>query len=1596
MDFCEDVSNINSSTVSSPIGSFISEDDKLDSDIEADILHTNIDESTTVRTCSPASFQSIKHVGIPQVFIRKALLSSVSSQLKNAAMKANVGDPLCISFHKYVAIGTSKGVIFIFNLHQVLRLCFGNISPPNTPEAKAGEAQGPIIALSQNPNGTLLMTVYSSGRIAIWQIPASVLSEKSGQDTIKGHQNASDDESDTVESTQRNDNYANSSLLTHSHARHEIPVASKKRNYVSFSNSSIYGRLLCTLDDAHGVGHSVSLCCFTTVSSLGACVDTGGSVFQLKFTHGLVGMKGESMCVFSGSRGEICAMEALGLNALKTDRQSGSKQLDDQLREAKLSILNSSALLALASFTKLIIVQLRPRVQVSYWQVLEGPPAFLPFLNWYWCADSPDSAFIAFGRGPVVHILQVSKISRSDNASVNFIPLNDSTFPDSSTSLRANTSKYNENQLNFKLLYSFSFGHNFLNLKWISHNQFITVDENEQLHLLNNITGEILETTDISYTHLHYNSDLFKYPKISEALAFASERACMHSITAYGSQLLLLGENGLYLIALRTWNESVIFLLRRKQLQSGLDYMEAALKSIKTVSQFKSSDSSNEIIGKDYSGYLLHNQILTILREEVLHVLVSEVNEHDNSTCLSSVFESVFRIVCMIKNIDFIWSELYPIVRNFPRLTSALFNALFSVLKSLPPFGQLRTDCPHCQINFKQNFTQLPPDMSQHFIDWCLNQGDILEVNTNDVNPICSYSLTNKKLITEICLLRLHPSCLDLNYAVRLCWTNNLLDAYLHLYTDILMDFETPFRDLVQCLLSGLNDESEEYDSNRIETCENCLLVLLRSAFAGESFCHQSLPSPLNQDVPLKVFNLMLSDSILNVKYPPVCYQNVKYPVLHLLLHYNAIDFLNLLTLSASDEFFAKGQLGQSRRQRLYYCLILTSLSPSSSPTSTKNTSFDSDQTNELRGPNSRLLVSDLCIPCRVFVFIANQFRLVNNKEIEIDYDLIYQLFKSVCDSNDKLPKSLLSEFELSVIELIESGLLKHLEQYSTLCSEKGLYTVCEYIHKTCGNELLVLKYQILLLKRIVLDNINNDSMRALIHSDHNAVKLANCIFQCLEHNITRVNKELIIGEEEYEHLKLICFEQAEVLANWDEERTLRALYNLANVSISEMLDLINSYIKETTSNKRTTYLILRAYFKCRKTICDRLQRVNSEEVISSTSDDETTPNYKNWIEFLQNYDTNITELFIHLLVHFGIESSGALLNFLESHNDYGIDQVLKIISVEKYPREVAYLYEKSGDLSKATELYKQIFAETWQKLIKMECEPSKISGDSTLVSFHKLDDRFPTSNNSVLQELCDNVQHANQRLLNFCQRRCAQTHDYSEIEALWFSVVNLLMKCEFLKNYPVLNAQLGNIFYNSFSLVMTYLPPVVIVSHILNIDGTEITVNTKINLLVKKFISACQFEVNQMLLNKQLAGRELTFTQFRVFKQYKRGFGYRSLICSICGLDLRINNLLTRKDWKAVSMISNDEKAINSRRTVAFHCHHAFHERCLSEFLNKTDVLTSVIHFWSCSICRPACYIPVNTNYSHDDVIESHSDEIQIDNSFMPSSTNNMENLLF
>lgn len=50
---------------------------------------------------------------------------------------------------------------------------------------------------------------------------------------------------------------------------------------------------------------------FTDDPTLGVCSDSGGSVYELSFRKLLNSRTCDSVCIFSGSRGEVCALEPL-------------------------------------------------------------------------------------------------------------------------------------------------------------------------------------------------------------------------------------------------------------------------------------------------------------------------------------------------------------------------------------------------------------------------------------------------------------------------------------------------------------------------------------------------------------------------------------------------------------------------------------------------------------------------------------------------------------------------------------------------------------------------------------------------------------------------------------------------------------------------------------------------------------------------------------------------------------------------------------------------------------------------------------------------------------------------------------------------------------------------------------------------------------------------------------------------------------------------------------------------------------------------------------------------------------------------------------
>ena len=147
--------------------------------------------------------------------------------------------------------------------------------------------------------------------------------------------------------------------------------------------------------DACPSGNAILNLKFTDDSKLACFSDSGGSVFMLEFKR-VMGVRGADLtCLFSGSRGEVCHIEPLkfekfsetiidklNVNAIRTS------SIKKHLNETN-ELFNKYSLLAMASFTKIFIVSLRPKLTVLFTYPLSGGIKYLPIINWQFVIFQP-------------------------------------------------------------------------------------------------------------------------------------------------------------------------------------------------------------------------------------------------------------------------------------------------------------------------------------------------------------------------------------------------------------------------------------------------------------------------------------------------------------------------------------------------------------------------------------------------------------------------------------------------------------------------------------------------------------------------------------------------------------------------------------------------------------------------------------------------------------------------------------------------------------------------------------------------------------------------------------------------------------------------------------------------------------------------------------------------------------------------------------------------------------------------------------------------------------------------------------------------------
>ncbi|CAH3128652.1 unnamed protein product [Porites lobata] len=390
--------------------------------------------------------------------LRHVVLKSVSGQMVSASARVDAGLPTAMAVSSLICIGTSHGVVLVFDPQQALKLVLGNTS--------IGAEYGAVTALGINMECTRLLCGHARGQITMWDLQS--------------------------------------------------------------------GKLLRTIIDAHPLGSAVLHVMFTDDPSVAICSDSGGSVFVLSFKR-VIGMRTyESTCLFSGSRGEVCTMAPLHMHEGMKDHP-----------------LYEQSFLALATLAKVLIVTLKPDLEVLFTHTLKGPVDSLPLLSWQFAiiqvaAEKVIDPVIAFARGTEIYFYQAH--SRA------------------------------EKQIKFVFLQRIETSYKLVALDWLNPQIIATVDSLERVHVIDVRSMEELEVLDLSSVRLVYSSSYFKSlstgGNVSKALVAASEHSCYQTIRVFNGQQLLLGVKSVHVLTLRTWRDRIEVYVKQNNF---LDALELAL-----------------------------------------------------------------------------------------------------------------------------------------------------------------------------------------------------------------------------------------------------------------------------------------------------------------------------------------------------------------------------------------------------------------------------------------------------------------------------------------------------------------------------------------------------------------------------------------------------------------------------------------------------------------------------------------------------------------------------------------------------------------------------------------------------------------------------------------------------------------------------------------------------------------------------------------------------------------------------------------------------------------------------------------------------------
>ncbi|XP_070185455.1 vacuolar protein sorting-associated protein 8 homolog isoform X3 [Littorina saxatilis] len=130
------------------------------------LLKADSGESSSISSVESMETRRRERLRIPKTIhgsvLKPSKLKSVSAQVLSAADRVDAGMPTAIAVSSLIAIGTSHGLVLVFDAKQVLKWCLGSTA--------VGAQYGAVSALSFNRDCSRLLCGFAKGQITMWDL----------------------------------------------------------------------------------------------------------------------------------------------------------------------------------------------------------------------------------------------------------------------------------------------------------------------------------------------------------------------------------------------------------------------------------------------------------------------------------------------------------------------------------------------------------------------------------------------------------------------------------------------------------------------------------------------------------------------------------------------------------------------------------------------------------------------------------------------------------------------------------------------------------------------------------------------------------------------------------------------------------------------------------------------------------------------------------------------------------------------------------------------------------------------------------------------------------------------------------------------------------------------------------------------------------------------------------------------------------------------------------------------------------------------------------------------------------------------------------